>query len=251
MYLVLAGRVYKKAYKHLLDFVFPRNCIGCNSLNPESTYSYICKDCAKEIYEKNQTRCLKCGEFIYFKEDLLSCAKCFDIKFYFSENFCPVVYKNLNASLVKDLKYKKALYLLDDIVKIFLDSDNFHAYIKDSILVPVPLHKNRQRKRSFNQSLEIAKAISKKTNIPLIKDLLLKIKDTTTQTNLDREMRKQNIKASFAFNKKYKSLAKDSNIIIIDDVMTTGATLNECAKILSKANFKSIRTMNFAKRSIG
>ncbi len=140
--------------------------------------------------------------------------------------------------------------MLEDISKIFLDSENFHNYIKDSILIPVPLHKNRQKKRSFNQSIELAKSISKKTGTPFIADLLVKIKDTPSQTHLDREMRELNIKGSFSFNPKYKDLAKESNLIIIDDVMTTGATLNECAKILKKAHFKNIRTMNFAKRSL-
>ncbi|MFI3291193.1 MAG: ComF family protein [Opitutales bacterium] len=240
----------KETYAKLLDFLFPRHCIGCGALNPKSSYSYICEDCAKSIYEKNGTRCLSCGEFVYLKDNLKSCAKCYGTKFYFSGNFCPVVYRGINASLVKELKYRRAFYLLDDIAKIFIDYPNFQNYLKDSILVPVPLHKNRQKKRRFNQSIEIAKAIAKHTKTPIIPDLLIKLKDTQTQTHLDTDMRKENIRNAFVLNEKYASLPRNSKLIIVDDVMTTGATLNECARTLRNHKFTNIRSMNFTKRSL-
>ncbi len=141
--------MYKNIIKAILDFVFPRNCMKCNELNPKGNYDYICENCAKLIHEENQTRCLKCGEFIYFNSDLDSCVKCFDLKFYFRETFCAVVYKDINATLVKELKYRKGLYLLNDMSKIFHSLEKLNSYIENSVLVPVPLHKKKQKARTF------------------------------------------------------------------------------------------------------
>ena len=128
--------------------------------------------------------------------------------------------------MVHDYKYSKNLFysrLFSEIIEF--DSSGVDA------LVPVPLHLNRLSKRGFNQSLEIAKFLGKKYNLPVI-DAVNRIKDTPQQTKLNKKGRQQNLKGAFEVIE--QCLQNIDSIAIIDDVITTGSTINEIAKILNK-----------------
>jgi ComF family protein len=113
-----------------------------------------------------------------------------------------------------------------------------------SLIIPVPLHIKRLRQRGFNQSLILAQALSKKWQIPVNFSLLKRHKFTETQTGMDKTERKQNIKGAFEVRDK-ENIGK--NIIIVDDVYTTGATVNECAKILIKAGAQKVTVLTLAR----
>ncbi|ESP62901.1 Competence protein F, phosphoribosyltransferase domain, protein YhgH [Smithella sp. ME-1] len=114
-----------------------------------------------------------------------------------------------------------------------------------SLIIPVPLHIKRLRERGFNQSLILARAIGKKRQIPVNFSLLKRRKFTTTQTGSNRNERKQNIKGAFEVSDKNK--IKGENVILIDDVYTTGATVNECAKTLIEAGVRKISALTLAR----
>ncbi len=116
--------------------------------------------------------------------------------------------------------------------------ENIEDYKNIDYITPVPIHKNRMRTRGFNQSYILAKEISKYINIPVIPDLLLRTKNTKAQSGLTPIGRENNIKGAFVFNKNYNIYEK--NIAIVDDIYTTGSTINECAKTLSYFRPKSI-----------
>lgn len=111
------------------------------------------------------------------------------------------------------------------------------------ILVPVPLHPNKLRKRQFNQSAILAKEIAKAWKIPLSLTILAKVKDTQDQASLDATERLSNIKDAYAV----KASVKGMKVGIVDDVVTTGATLTECAKVLKKAGAKEIHAITLAR----
>ena len=114
-----------------------------------------------------------------------------------------------------------------------------------SLIIPVPLHIKRLRERGFNQSLLLAHAIERKRQIPLNFSLLKRHKFTLTQTGLNKIERKKNIKGAFEVSDKKKIAGK--NIILIDDVYTTGATINECAKTLIKAGAQKVTVLTLAR----
>ena len=115
-------------------------------------------------------------------------------------------------------------------------------------LIPVPLHKTRKRERGFNQSEIVAESLGAELSLTVEKNILSRIKNTKYQTKLTVEERKQNVAGAFQVNDKQKIL-KDRKIILVDDVITTGATLNECAKVLKQAGVKEILGVTIAKAS--
>ena len=114
------------------------------------------------------------------------------------------------------------------------------------VLIPIPLHKNKLKKRGFNQATLIAKKLSKKLDIPLEYNLITKVKDNVSQSGLDRDDRFKNVANVYTLKASGKLAIKNKHVCIIDDVITTGATVNECAKLLKKAGAKRVTCASFA-----
>ena len=123
--------------------------------------------------------------------------------------------------------------------KIFENMKNYDT------IIPVPISKKRNRQRGYNQSFLIAKEISKYTNLKLINNCLFKTKNVIEQSKLTKEEREQNIKNVYSLKNGDKIESK--KILLIDDIYTTGSTVNECCRILKKANPKKIGVMVLAK----
>lgn len=237
-----------KIIEKFLDLIFPRHCIHCGKENPNDGYKYLCADCANASFITQIERCKRCAEIVYLPSDI--CSKCATDKLYFENALVVCEYAEAGRNLALELKYHNGLYVAEDMARLLAKVKNFEEYFKDAILVPTPLHLKRMRKRSYNQSEVLCRAIAKiypQLNLK-VENLLLRKKFTPTQTALSKEERIENVKGAFVLNGKI-DVAKDARIIIVDDVMTSGATLNECAKTLRKVNFKDIRVFAFARRS--
>jgi ComF family protein len=111
-------------------------------------------------------------------------------------------------------------------------------------LLPVPLHPRKKRKRGFNQAREIALWLGKKHTIPCLDKVLVKKKNTPPQTTLESKERLQNVKDAYAVNK--PALIAGKTVLLIDDVFTTGATINECSRVLKKAGIREVRALTLA-----
>jgi ComF family protein len=138
------------------------------------------------------------------------------------------------------LKYQHGFYALEDVKTMIAKAPYYKNYFNGAILVPVPLHSTKERERGFNQSLMIAKSLNEATAAKGLQKLLVRTIYTQTQTQLSRVARLQNVKNAFA-------LASDAVVIpnqtyiLIDDVFTTGSTLNSCAAVLLKAGATQIK----------
>ena len=149
-------------------------------------------------------------------------------------------------AIIHTLKYKSGRWLLPDLVKIGHLLPGYMDFLKDSVLVPVPLHRKRERQRGYNQSLLLAEAFA--SSLPEqteVRPLLKRVINTRTQTRLSREKRRQNMKGAFVVKKKYP-LESQKRHILIDDVFTTGSTLNSCAKTLKDAGVEKIDILTLA-----
>ena len=234
--------VIKNMLSTLVDSLFvDYKCIFCNTETIND--SRVCSTCEEKLKIILSSICDKCGALID-KSDVV-CAYCFDKKYVFSKHRSCFIYSELSSTPVKLLKYEKKKYLAKSLAKIMfaLNKDIFHNV---DIITFVPMTTERKRNRGYNQSEEICKVLSDITKIP-VKPLLIKNHSTSHQADLNFIDRTKNLKGSFAINDKYIELLKGKRVLIVDDVFTTGSTLNECSRVLLKSKAKEVRALTFLK----
>ncbi|WP_317982878.1 ComF family protein [Romboutsia faecis] len=235
----------------VLDFIYPENisCILCDKpIKKVNTYS-LCKDCFKEL-NFIQDGCIKCGKPIIYhsleKIDICGCSYCFNKSFYFDKSISCIEYSDISKSMILGFKYKNKTYMakyISNIMKEKLDLEN----IEFDYITFVPLHKKRMRKRGFNQSEKIAKELSKIINIPIL-DCIYRKSNTNRLYNLNRQERKIELKNAFLV-KENINYANGKNILLIDDIFTTGSTVNEISKLLRLNNVNRIFVMTLLTKS--
>jgi len=231
-----------KFKEFLLDIFFPKFCLGCQK---EGTY--LCDDCRglldisefsyclceangmpKRLLENHTGKCNNCS-----KKELAG--------LYFA---LPYKEKTLTRKLIHQFKYKPYLKdlaktLASIIIEHFvLSGKNTNDIWENSVLVPVPMHKNKQKERGYNQSEELAKELSKVLKIPVILNNLIKIKPTKPQMELKKAERAKNLENAFSIINPAELAGK--KVFLVDDVYTTGSTMQECAKTLIRAGAKQV-----------
>lgn len=226
----------------ILDTIYPKKCIICNKDD-----TFLCLDCLQNIKIKTKQKCIVCGK----KNNCGKlCPECSN-RFYFQYSVIATNFKNKDVSIIiKTFKYRFVSELGKNIGLIMFTLINdlqekeveFKEFLDTKPLIMfVPLHKKRLNWRGFNQAQIIAEYLSEKMNLN-VNYSLSREKNSKTQTNLEKEDRLQNAKDIFACN---ADLNK-KNIILVDDVITTGATVKYASKSLKQANAGKIMTLAFA-----
>lgn len=234
--------VLKNCVKSLSDDLFPLGitCLCCNSELP--THDFLCDKC-KEGLEILKNTCKKCGAEVNDFTDF--CDDCKGKERYFDKAISCFVYSGTAQTLIYKLKYNSEKYISlcfgKYLANKFLQSELLN---KEDIVCCVPLNEKRYKQRLYNQAEEIERVFEnelKKFNLNhnYKYDLLLRTKNTPTQTNLTKQERKKNLKDAFKLNYS-KSIVKDKNILVIDDIFTTGATVEEIAKLLKRNGAKNV-----------
>ncbi|HEX9911635.1 MAG TPA: ComF family protein [candidate division Zixibacteria bacterium] len=142
-------------------------------------------------------------------------------------------------TLLHHFKYKRKISLGKELGKRLGELLIQDKFLKDyDYLLPVPLHRSKERERGYNQSKILAEEISELTFLPLLDKVLMRKKNTRDQTNLNAEERERNVRGAFIVRDKL--VLKGKRIILVDDVMTTGATLKECSRVLKEAGVKEV-----------
>ena len=176
------------------------------------------------------------------------CAKCLIKRPNYDKVITIFRYNYIIKKIISDLKYRDKFYIAKKIAKILAPKIN-DIIANDDILVPVPLHFKKLQERRFNQSLLIClELMNLLNNKPkLVRDLIFRVKNTKIQAKLRGQERLSNVKKAFIVNKKYLDLIKDKTILLLDDIITTGATAENCAKILKKKGAKRVVVISLAK----
>ncbi|MGB0992596.1 MAG: ComF family protein [Akkermansiaceae bacterium] len=220
----------------ILDLIFPAMCQLCEKKLHGGTH--LCESCCAKLHYVEPPFCQQCGEC--FEGDIdgdFICPNCHDLKFDFEFARAALHSDGGARKLVHDLKYQKQLYLSRDIAALAngaLTDPRFADFLGDSgVIVPIPLHWKRERKRGFNQAEEIAVSLVKDARLPMIK-ALRRTRNTETQTRLSRAKRLKNLRGAFEVPAKLLPKIKGSRVILVDDVFTTGSTAHECARVLRK-----------------
>ena len=163
-----------------------------------------------------------------------NCPHCVELNPVFEKGRTLFLYRALGRTLIHELKYHRAHFLLGDFKRLIQEAKDLGAFLAGATLVPVPLHHRKLRERGFNQSLLLARCVAEVFgNLP-VENLLERIIDTATQTRLGREQRIKNMEKAFAL-KASGPIAAERKYVVVDDVFTTGATLNACCSTLRAA----------------
>lgn len=210
----------------ITNLFYPPVCGICGKLNED----FLCKKCEKLLESQAKFE-------IQEKQN---------INLYFDKHLYIFQYEGIIRKLIIDYKFNEKSYLYKTFVNFLLKNKKFFEILKSyDTIIPVPISKKRKKDRGYNQSTLIAREISKRLKIELNTSCLYKAKDIVAQSTLNREEREQNIKDVYEL-KNVKELEK-KKILLIDDIYTTGSTLNECSKILRKSNPKVITCFTMAK----
>lgn len=231
------------------DVVFPPTCVHCHGLvESDGVYRHLCSRCIPQIEFVHSPRCTTCGHPYYGEmspETERMCPHCEGLAPAFREGRTAVLFKGPVRALVIELKYHRGLHVLADMEEIFRRSAEVTDHVRGAVLVPVPLHPRKWRHRGYNQSELIAErlvaAAGGDTRIEL---LLRRTADTATQTAFDRRTRQANLKNAFALAPG-AHLNPAQHYILVDDVFTTGSTLNSCALALRRAGCLNLDVVTF------
>ncbi len=224
-----------KIVNDIVDFLYPRVCLVSESNLPEDNTNRFVLDSTLANLErvtKNQLVELRGKVKSDFAFSLYDFAQ--------KSDFEKIIH-HLKYSGMKDLGVFLGEHLAG-YVKLEIDGQK-ESY---DYIIPVPLHKTKVRERGYNQSEYIVKGLSGILNIPFLFDVINRKLYTKSQTKLTLLERQKNILGAFAFNNSYNEKLKDKNIILLDDVVTTGATVNECIKVLREAGVNKIFTVSLA-----
>jgi len=222
----------------LTPLLFPQFCIGCGFLG-----DYICASCFNSLLPIKSNICVYCKKGASLGFTHISCEKKWGIDGFVSA----YKYESLLKKIVIQSKYRHAHRLFTNIVsqapQAFFKTLWTWKKLYSPIMMAVPLHPQRERERGFNQSRMISNHIERVMGITQEK-LLVRIKNTTHLANIqDQHMRKTIIKNSF----EYIGTTTPKTVILVDDVLTSGATMGECAKTLKKVGVKTVLAVSLAK----
>ncbi len=228
-----------KIIKTLLSYLIPPYCILCGAKGTENRD--LCEACYLEL-PKNTPRCYQCASDFTKSDSVSLCSRCSTNSPAFDETFAPFLHDRAIRHLIIQLKFHHHLpsaRLLGNLLADYLEKT---AELPDCI-IPVPLHKNRYRERGFNQSIEIARILSKRLNIKLDIHSCIRHRDTEHQVGLTGEQRNENIKNAFSISRNFNA----KHVAIIDDVMTTGSTVHELALALKMSGCQRVQIWVCAK----
>ncbi len=227
----------------LLDFIFPKYCVNCKKFG-----DYLCANCFSRLSFDTKNICLVCGRSSYNGLTHPVCKK----KNTPDGVFTGVVFNKISKKLIYQFKYRPyisglSVFIADLLCDSLIQNEQFNRISGlPLILVPIPLSKAKYKKRGYNQAEILAKELGKKLDLEVI-DCIERTKETVTQVGLSKNERRENIKGAFEIKKKYKNKLKGVNILVIDDVLTTGSTIYEAAKVLKSSRSSRVWGVAFAR----
>lgn len=228
-----------KILQKCLSYLMPPYCILCGDKGVKNRD--LCEACYLEL-PKNSPRCYQCASDFSKLEAVGLCETCLTNSPAFDETFAPFLHNHSIRYCVLQLKFHNhypSARLLGNLLSDYLEK----TVERPDCIVPVPLHKNRYQERGFNQSIEIARIVSKRLNLPLDLNSCIRHRDTAHQVGLSGIERNENIKNAFSVSSKFRA----KHVAIIDDVMTTGSTVNELALALKMAGCHRVQVWVCAK----
>ena len=228
----------------LIDFALPSLCPLCGRLIDPSNPHALCSSCLSEVRFIEPPFCLKCGiPFASDKEESHLCGRCLQGTAFYGVARAVCTFSGPIRQMIHAFKYEGKTRLAKTLVALTEEGPVLLNVSHYDRLVPVPLHRNRLRKRGYNQALLLARELSRRYRVPIDLQLLRRAKDSPPQIALTGTRREQNVKGAFSL----EGEPRGKTLLLIDDVFTTGATANECARMLVKGRAKEVDILTIAR----
>ncbi len=227
----------------ILDIMYPPHCAVCDRVIAPSG-NHICDSCRLKLPYIEEPRCMKCGKEIE-KDDIEYCKDCQDKKRSFRQGFPLFRYIPPVSDSVLEMKYKgrqeHALFYGEEMARVFGER---YKKLGIQAIVPVPLHKKKLAHRGYNQAELLADVIGERIGLPVITDIIIRQENTKPQSELDNVEREVNIKNAFTVksdNSYFKKYNRQPEIILlVDDIYTTGATIEACTEVCHQAGIEDV-----------
>ena len=235
---------WHSALERVLDLIYPPACALCNTSLTRGRA--LCDACGGALPRLAEPFCQSCGEM--FPGQIagpFACPNCSDLSFAFEFARPAMVRDDQTLELIHRLKYNRDISLAAELGRLaseaFADPRLAPALAGSWPLVPVPLHRRRLQYRHFNQAEEIARVLARHTGLPVLR-ALCRTRRTDTQTRLTRKQRMANLRGAFQITRRGRRWIDSSatGAVLVDDVLTTGSTVHECAETLRRAGFRKV-----------
>lgn len=228
--------------KGCVEALTPSRCLGCPELVDRQ--GTLCSNCWSRITFITEPQCKICGyPFEHAISDEAICAGCLHTPPPYAQARSLMAYEETSRKIILELKHGDgthiAPYMAQWLARLLPE--------KPDLITPVPLHWVRLLKRGYNQSALISNALSRLLGLPLTPDLLVRSRNTPSQGGLTNKKRHQNVSTAFTVQQKNLTSLKNKNIVLIDDVFTTGATVVACSKALKRAGARCVTVLTVAR----
>jgi competence protein ComFC len=232
-------------FQAAVSLLYPATCTICWKNVPDG--EYLCNGCEAKVLRIVAPFCETCSEpFEGSINTAFRCVNCAHRTIHFDAAVAIYRGRGIVRDVIHEFKYNRQIHLRHLVtrwLRAALDDERLRDFQFD-VMVPVPLHPTRQRERGFNQASLLAESLSAQTAIRS-KPVLERIRYTTTQTALDRSERMENLRNAFRLRK--NTDVRGLRVLLIDDVLTTGSTLSECARVLKRAGAISVHAATAAR----
>ena len=228
-----------------LDLILPPRCIATGEI--VDAPGMVTPAFWSELAFIESPFCTTCGLPFSFEAPFGTlCAACIDLEPLFDRARSAVVYNDASRKLIIDFKYGDRLHFAQTFAP-WMSRAGAALLEEADFIVPVPLHARRLWLRRFNQSAVLAQELAKRSGKACLPDGLIRLRHTVQQKGLSRQHRTDNVKNAFAVNGRCMNMMKGRNVLLIDDVFTSGATLNECARTLKKRGAAQVFVLTIAR----
>ena len=222
----------------LLNLIYPRRCPVCERiLAPED--KYIHSDCRTRLVFVHQPACMRCGKPLEGAGHEY-CYDCSRRRFHYIRGYPCIKYDETMSRSIASFKYKGkqeyAAFYIDELLKAYQDQ---WMELHPDVLIPIPIHTSRRRVRGYNQAELIAEGIGRYMGVPVDCQILMRNRKTLPQKQLDEKERLRNLEQAFQLNET-KEINLYHKVLLVDDIYTTGSTIEACAKLLASAGVNEI-----------
>lgn len=235
----------RRFFSALGTLCFPPHCASCKCSTEKGVH--LCASCAEGAQPIEAPFCQRCSQpFDGAITQQFTCSNCADREVHFECAVAPYLSRGVVRDFIHAFKYNGQFHLRQTLAGWLADAladPRIRAHSFDA-MVPVPLHHVRYRAREFNQAEELARLISRQCKVPVF-NALRRTRYTSTQTKLDRFERMENLRG--AFRVRQNARVKEKHLVLVDDVFTTGSTVEECSRVLLHAGAASVRVITVAR----
>jgi len=239
------GGVAKRIATSVLDALLPQRCLCCGVIVDSA--GAICPDCWKGLAFLAEPTCHQCGiPFPYEMPDGTVCAACTAHPPAFDRARAAFEYDDASRPLITQFKYGDQTDRAPAFGRMLLRVARPLLGVAD-LIAPVPLHRWRLIARRYNQAALLSSALARESGVPLVIDLMVRRRSTPPQVGMSARARQRNVAGAFSIGPADKAVVADKRVLLVDDVFTTGATVEECAKVLRRAGAAGIDVVTLAR----